>query len=101
MVNRGLRHVGVHSADRTIQHDRSESLDLREVLTVYVVGTPSRRGVMVLQDKTSHAIRNRLLGQVDVIDVAIEQRGGGVSVHVDGTAQQLKIQSFHRYHLFC
>jgi hypothetical protein len=37
-----------------------------------------------------------VLGQGGVLDVPLEQRGGGVRVHVDRAAEQIKIWTVHR-----
>jgi hypothetical protein len=94
-VDGRLRHVGVQAADRAVEHHRAERLDLR-VHAVHVVRAAGGRGVVVLKDEPAHARRYRVLGQRGVVDVPLEQRGGGVRVHVDRAAEQSKIWTVHR-----
>ena len=50
---------------------------------------------MILQHEAAHPVADRVLGERGVVDVPLEQRGGGVRVGVDRPAQELQVGSVH------
>ena len=55
---------------------------------------------MVLQDEAAHPVADRVLGERGIVDMAVEQGGGGVRVHVDRAAQEFQVGSVHVRFLF-
>ena len=87
----GLDDVGVDAADRAVQHDRAERLDLRHE-PLDVVGAPDGHRVVVLQHESAHPVVPRDLGQVGVVERTLEERRMRVGVHVDRAPEQVAVR---------